>query len=57
MPHRPWRLRPLVGVVGFGGATSSGSCVGGGCLLSVISKRCNVIGVQYTRIYARSYGD
>ena len=50
MPHRPWHPQQLVGVEGFGGATSYGRCVGGGSLLTVIIKRCNVTGVLCTRI-------
>ena len=43
-------------VVGFGGTTFCGRCVGGVWLLSVINNGCNVTGVLYTRIYNRSYG-
>ena len=42
-------------VVGSDDVTSCRSCVGGGSLLSVINKQCNVTGLLYTRISTRSY--
>ena len=48
--HRPWRLQWLVVEVESGSATSCGWCVGGGSLLNVINKWCNVTEVLYSRI-------